>query len=39
MNNEDTKQKNIKIIIALLEKESPNKVSELLVFIENYLSN
>lgn len=35
---EAAKQNNIKIIIELLEKESPNKVAELLIFIQNYLS-
>lgn len=35
---ETIKQQNIEIIIELLEKESPDKVSELLIFIQNYLS-
>lgn len=37
-NEESKKQSNIKIIVELLMKESPERVSELLVFIENYLS-
>lgn len=38
MLKEDDKQRNIEIIIKLLENESPDKVAELLIFIQNYLS-
>lgn len=38
MDENAEKQNNIKIIIELLAKESPERVSEILVFIENYLS-
>ncbi len=39
MTNEETaKQKNIEIIIELLRRESPEKVAEILIFIQNYLS-
>lgn len=37
-NEEKSKQKNIKIIIELLKKEQPDKVSEILVFVRTYLS-
>lgn len=37
-NEEKTKQKNIKIIIELLKKEPPDKVFEILIFIQSYLS-
>lgn len=36
--DECQKQNNIKKIIELLEKEKPEKVEEILTFIENYLS-
>lgn len=32
------KQKNIETIIELLEKETPEKVKELLILIQSYLS-
>ncbi len=35
---EITKQKNIEIILEILKKASPVKVSELLIFIQNYTS-
>lgn len=35
---EITKQKNIEIIFEILKKAPPVKVSELLVFIQNYTS-
>lgn len=39
MNDEEAKkQQNIQIIVELLTRESPEKVSEILIFIENYLS-
>ena len=39
MTNEETaKQKNIEIIIELLRRESPEKVAEILIIIQNYLS-
>lgn len=38
INNSDCKkQKDINIIIELLQEESPEKVREILVFVENYL--
>lgn len=37
-NDEYKKQQNIKIIIELLEKESLEKVLEILTFIRSYLS-
>lgn len=38
MNKDDhTKQRDINFIVELLQKESPEKVREVLVFIRNYL--
>lgn len=38
MDSQDLKkQSNIKIIIELLEKATPEKVAEILVFVKNYL--
>lgn len=37
-NEEHNKQQNIKIIIELLNYASAEKVSEILVFIKNYIS-
>lgn len=36
--NESKKQQDIKLIIQLLQKESSEKVREVLVFIRSYLS-
>lgn len=36
---ESKKQKNIETIIELLKKDTPEKVSEILIFVVNYLSS
>lgn len=37
-NEESKKQANIEIIVELLEKQQPERVAEILVFIKTYLS-
>lgn len=38
MDDEEKKQENINIMTELLEREEPQRVAEILIFVMNYLS-